>query len=545
MKRILIMILPLIILAGCEKDLLDINKDPNNPTVAPNKLLLPGIQVELARWMSVGDGVGTIATVYSHQGTTREHWDDYGVLGNSYYNQQNWLRLYRMLSNVELMIKQGEEKEELIFAGVAKILKAYTYSIMVDLWGDVPFSEAIDLGRYPTPKFDKGEEIYPVLFNLLNEAIADLNNRDAANVLRPGGEDLMYGGNVEKWIRLANTLKLKMYTQVRNTGMWDGAAVQQLLADNKLINAHDQGMMVSFGSSNAPENRHPAFVADYEGGQIGLMTSPWMYEIMMGMNPGIFTGIQDPRVPYYVYNQLLAGEEPQNPAEYVHDSEYGRFVSIWFGSIGPNRDFDQRVSASMLGIYPAGGRFSNPDDGERPEGRGGSATGAVPQRLLTYADRLYLEAELVHLGLATGNVAEILKKAMEESFRQVDHCVAGAVHSSQAGKVPSLDPENNAEVESYINSVMDLFNAAGNDHKMEIIMTQKWLSSVGSPVDQYNDYRRTGFPVLHDPNNDDNPHTQSLRNYAYSFPWSNEELTLNPNAPEQKNPTTFRVFWNK
>jgi hypothetical protein len=49
MKRILIMILPLIILAGCDKDFLDINKDPNNPTVAPNKLLLPGIQVELAR----------------------------------------------------------------------------------------------------------------------------------------------------------------------------------------------------------------------------------------------------------------------------------------------------------------------------------------------------------------------------------------------------------------------------------------------------------------------------------------------------------------
>jgi hypothetical protein len=59
--------------------------------------------------------------------------------------------------------------------------------------------------------------------------------------------------------------------------------------------------------------------------------------------------------------------------------------------------------------------------------------------------------------------------------------------------VPSLDPDNNAEVASYINSVMDLFNAAGNDRKLEIIMTQKWLSSVGSPVDQYTDYRRTGF----------------------------------------------------
>jgi hypothetical protein len=546
MKKIIFVVLSVILIAGCTKDYLEINKDPNNPTVAPNKLLLPGIQVELGRWLSMGDGLGSIATVYSHQGTTREHWNDYGVLGTSFYNQQNWFRLYRMLSNVELLINQGEENDELLYAGVAKLLKAYTYSIMVDVWGDVPYSDAIDLGKNPTPSFDKGEDIYRDLFLLIDDAIADLNNNEAANILRPGGEDIMYGGSIDKWIRFANTLKLKLYIQVRETDMWNATAVNALLSSGKLIENHDQGMMVSFGTSNAPENRHPAFVQEYEGGQIGFYISPWFYQIMMGMNASIFTGIEDPRVPYYFYNQLMADEEPQNPFEYIHDSQYGRFLSVWFGSIGPNRDSDQRISATMLGIYPAGGRYSNPDDtdDDRVQGRGSSATGAVPQRILTYADRLYLEAELVQLGLTTGNIEELLRKAMEESFRQVDFTIANAVHSSQEGKVPSLDPDNNEDVADYISSIMNAFGSADDERKLEIIMTQKWISSMGSPIDQYTDYRRTGFPVLHDPNSDENPDTQSLRNYALSFPWSNEELTLNPNAPEQKNPGNFRVFWD-
>ena len=544
MKHIFYILMAIILMAGCEKGFLDINEDPNNPTTAPNNLLLPGIQVELGRWMSLGDGLGSIATVYSHQGTTREHWDDYGVLGNSYYNEQNWFRLYRMLSNIELMIEQGEERDERIYAGIAKILKAYTYSIMVDVWADVPFSEAVNLGVNPTPKFDDGKEIYKTLFDILQEAIADLNNQDAANILKPEGEDIIYGGNVEKWIRLANTLQLKMYNQVRKTDLYDGSAVTALIESDMLLESHDQSMMVFFGTSNAPENRHPAFVQEYEGGQIGLMISPWLYEIMMGMNPDIFTELEDPRVPYYFYNQLLEGDVPQNATDYLHDSKFGRFISIWFGSIGPNRDFDQRVSATMLGIYPAGGRYSNPDDVERPEGRGNTATGAVPQRLITYVDRLYIEAELVQLGLVNGDAAEILEKALEESFIQVDYCIADAIHSSQENEVPYLDPSQNEEVEAYISRVMSFFNAADDNRKLEIIMTQKWLSGFGAPIDQYSDYRRTGFPVLHDPNTDGNPNTQSLRNYTLSFPWSNEELTLNPNAPDQKNSGAYRVFWD-
>jgi hypothetical protein len=157
---------------------------------------------------------------------------------------------------------------------------------------------------------------------MLDDAIADLGNTASANILRPGGDDLIYNGDVQKWIRFANTLKLKLYVQVRKTDLYNATAVNALLTGGNLMASHADGFMLFFGSSNSPENRHPGFVTDYEGGQIGLYSSPWFYNIMMGLNPDLFTGIVDPRVPYYFYNQLVSGEATQNPAEYVHDSPW-------------------------------------------------------------------------------------------------------------------------------------------------------------------------------------------------------------------------------
>ena len=541
MKKSFLILLTFLLLASCEKDYLDINRDPNSPVVAPNNMLLPGVQVELARWLSIGDGLGSIATVYTHQGTTREHWNDYGVLGTSFYNQQNWTRLYTKLINVETMIAQGEENDELIYKGVAQAIKAYTYSVMVDIWGDIPFSQASNIGEYPHPEFDDDAAIYAQLFTLLDDAIENLEDEESANILRPGADDLIYNGNVEKWIRFANTLKLKLYVQVRNTDLYNATEVASLLAGDMLMEDHDDGFMLFFGTGNEPENRHPGFVQEYAGGQIGLNPSPWFYEIMMGLNPDIFSNIVDPRVPYYFYNQLLAGEEPQNPAEYVHDSQFGRFVSIWDGSIGPNLGFDQRVSATMLGLYPVGGRYSDPTDSARPEGRTAAATGAVPQRMLTYVDRLYLEQELLHVDGVTMD-SLTFSTLLEASFDQVDYAIQNAVLEEQ--DVPSLNRAENDAVDSYINSILGRYAAANNEKKFEILMTQKWISSAGAPIDQYTDIRRTGYPVIHDANTDDNDLTQRLRNYAVSFPWSNNELTLNPNAPTQKDPQTYKIFWD-
>src|SRR5690606_23249042 len=129
------------------------------------------------------------------------------------------------------------------------------------------------------------------------------------------------------------------------------------------------------------------------------------------------------------------------------------------------------------------------------EGTGGvasanSGTGAAPYRFITYADRLYLEAELIQEGIVAGDAKATLKAAMLESFYQIDYTIANYVKPSQT--VPeTFDEDPASPMMKYIDEILLNFDAASANRKLEIIMTQKWLSSIGSAIDQYTDYRRT------------------------------------------------------
>jgi hypothetical protein len=205
-----------------------------------------------------------------------------------------------------------------------------------------------------------------------------------------------------------------------------------------------------------------------------------------------------------------------------------------------------------------GGRY---DDGVPQVASTASGTGAAPYRLITYADRLYLEAELIKEGIIDGDAKAKLQEAMEESFAQVDYVVTEFVKPSQT--VPELSGTSAAT--TYINKALTEYDAKPAK-QLEIIMTQKWLSSVGSSVDQYTDYRRTGFPILFDPNNTAMapggfaqppingdptgfPGAQRkvpvtlTRAFSVSLPWPQTELDVNPNAPPAKTVSSYKVFW--
>ena len=555
---------------SCKK-FLDINTDPNNPTTIEVSKLLPTTQRTLGDAMSMDEqngGLSEVLAVYTHQMTTREEADKYGITGVDPNIQTVWSKLfsssanpgtaypvYGVIQNLEDIIATATEAGNMRYAGIAKILKAYTYSIMVDVFGDIPFSEANKLkAGILYPKFDDDATIYESLFTLINEGIADLNNTTAPNSKVPGTDDLMYSGNVARWIKAANTIKLKMYTQIRKVKNVS-AEVTALLNGGNLISQTNESFLVPYGPNGATDDRNPGFYT-YFATQRSNHVSPWFYEIMKGYNPRIFTNNPDPRIKYYIYNQVNATQGPRegNQTEYRD----GAFVSIYFGSVGPDRDRSQQNTISLFGIYPVGGKY---DDGTATVATASSGTGATPYRLITYADRLYLEAELISTGVITGDARAKLSLAMAESFRQVDYVISSYVKPSQT--VPVL--VGSSAVTTYTNNVLAEYDAASAEKKLEIIMTQKWLSSVGSAVDQYTDIRRTGYPVVFDPSNPAmapggrvqppingdpvNPGNQKSvpvqlsRTFALALPWFQTELESNPNAPEQKNPSTYKIFW--
>jgi hypothetical protein len=535
--------------SSCKK-FLDVNKNPNDPTPSSVQLsyVLSNAQLAISNNTALGSALGSTLSFYTHQTTGRVNYDRYGG------GAAGWNGLYGAIGNLNVIINRGTAEGRFAYVGIAKILKAYTFSILVDVYGDVPFSEfdKFEEGIFQ-PKFDKGKDIYPQLFTMIDEGIADLNN-PAPNV-KPGADDYIYKGNLTNWIKAANTLKLKMYTQVRLVQNVQAQVTALLASPATLINSQAESFMMPYGPNGTTDDRHPGYGIYTATQRGGTLFSPWLYEIMQGKNPNILNGIADPRIPYYVYNQKSATGTPETCTEYRD----GGFITIVFGSNGNCRDGSNSNTYSLLGVYPVGGRYNagtpvsiNSTSTVTPAAAG---TGARPHEFITYADRLYLEAELIHAGLASGDLRAKFSQALDASFGHVDNVVQNFVKPSTAGAAQTVPLiATAAATTTYKTDVLAAFDAASPAKKLEHIMTQKWINRIENPVDNYTDYRRTGYPIMFSPapvgnvTNVTGPDGKNIpvandRPYPLSLPFSEGEISLNANAPAQKVPENYKVFW--
>lgn len=543
------------IFASCD-NYLDVNDDKDNPTVAELDLLLTNTQVAVGAATDFQFYTGDILQVYTHQMCVREEQDQYGTKVDNILLKNEWDNIYLTLNDLNTLINQGVAEEAPAYVGIAQMQKAYLMSVAVDLWGDVPYNEATKLEQgVISPVFDNQEQVYDSILNLIDEAKVNLV---AESLRTPGTDDLFYGGDMEKWTKFANTFKLKLYNQIRSTPLFDVAEFNALLTENNFFTSADDDFEFTHTSNTSPsDERNRFYVASYGSTQFSTYMSPWFYEILMGMNPDIHNGNPDPRIPYYFFNQLQDGEFPPdqgdaetgNPKADYWDASTG-FFSIRFGSVGPWRDSSAENSYTYPGIFPCGGRFDD-NQGGIMDINGG--TGIAPKRILTYDEMLYTQAELILAGLMAGDAAAKLEEAMTASFAKVDIVVEG---TGTTQSVPAL--LGSTEATGFIAGVLAEYGAGDAAKKLEIIMTQKWVATFGDPMDQYNDYRRTGFPVLADPNGPSPEYqldngdgfplvdSQTVLNnpFQVSLFWPQSELNANANAPSQKNPATYFIFWD-
>jgi hypothetical protein len=547
-----VIVIAMTVTPSCKR-FLDVNKNLNSPTAVPISLLLSNCERNIASNIALGSGLGGTMSVYVHQTTGRVGADRYGA------GSAGWEGLYSAITNLNVIIRQGTAEGRFKYVGISKILKAYAFSILVDVYGDCPFSEfdRFDEG-IRQPKFDKGSDIYPKLFLLIDEGIADINNT-APNASVPGADDYIYKGNMANWIKAANTIKLKLYTQVRLVQNVTPQVTALLATPANLINSQAESFMMPYGPFGTTDDRHPAY-GDYNATQRGgQLFSPWLYEIMKGRNTNILNGITDPRIPYYIYNQKSATGTPENCTEFRD----GGFITIVFGSNGNCRDGSNSATYSMLGLYPAGGRYDANEYKSINVNAGSisplnAGTGALPHQFITYADRLYLEAELIHTGVVAGGAAAArtaFSKALDESFLQMDHIITNFIKPGSAGAaqtVPAIAPLSS----TYKTAVLAAYDAGTDAKKLEYIMTEKWINRIENPVDSYTDYRRTKYPVLFSPapvgtvtsvtDYSTPPKVTPVSNdrqYPWSLPFSTNEIALNSNAPPQKVPENYKVFW--
>ena len=195
----------------------------------------------------------------------------------------------------------------------------------------------------------------------------------------------------------------------------------------------------------------------------------------------------------------------------------------------PNEGFDQSSSQAVIGEYALGGKYD--------DGLGGvsnyNGTGLAPQKMLNYYARLFIEAELAHAGITSGDPRALFESGVRAAMAKVDE-VAGNAGS------PTLDSDL---VEDHVTALLALYDN-NPSQQLELIMTQKWIANYGFGVDPYTDFRRTGFPILHDGNTDNLNVTVQGRTFPVSLPYATRDLNLNPNAPPQRIVANDRVFWD-
>lgn len=197
---------------GCE--LQETNIDPNVPVDVPLQTLLPPAEQSVANFLS-GDAA-VIAGIFSQYfvgfDALVQPLDRY-VVDNDFFMRPIWQDLYATsLVTLDLIVEKAETQQSPHYAGVGKTLLALCLGAASSLWGDIPYSEALQGDENLNPAYDSQEIVYQEVQRLLEEAIVDLSAEES--VFSPGDDDLLLGGNLERWKKAASTLKARFYLHI-------------------------------------------------------------------------------------------------------------------------------------------------------------------------------------------------------------------------------------------------------------------------------------------------------------------------------------------
>jgi hypothetical protein len=262
----------------------EINVDPVNPADVPITLLIPTIQLDLgfmqmgnpcARptniWMQIYDGVARQSFT---QGRYQFTAADVNNLWGSIYTEQ--------LMNAKIIIQKAEEQESPHNLGVGKVLMAVSLGITTDMWGDVPYSDALKgMDNVLKAEFDTQQEVYDSIFSLLDQAVTNLNA--AEDPIGING-DTWYDGDPDAWINAARAIKARHTLQLSKKN--DNAAYTAALALTDAFSSNADNIEARFTAAN----QNPLFqFMEQRSGDL-VMCATLLAELQAN---------DDPRIPFY------------------------------------------------------------------------------------------------------------------------------------------------------------------------------------------------------------------------------------------------------
>ena len=270
-----------ILVAGCKK-YLDINENPNATDAPPLPGLLANVTsltanntFRISNWVSY-------YTQYLASPSQGSSTDTYQQVDPS----ATWGAIYNVLSDCYDLRRFADEKGWKAYSGVADILTACNLSMAINVWGDMPYSEAFVGVNNLTPKYDNQKALYDTCLLLLDRGISIMSSVTSADQF-DGSSDFIHGGKAAAWVKTGYALKARLLNQVSKTPQYD--PTQVLAAIDKAYTSNADDAQVTKFVVNNPWNAEAISNAN-------LVLDGWLSSYFVNATNGVTYGVFDPRL---------------------------------------------------------------------------------------------------------------------------------------------------------------------------------------------------------------------------------------------------------
>ena len=467
----------LLSLSSCN-EYMDINENPNLPSEslvgAPS--IFPGaitntFRVHARDLVNLGalytNFIGTNSALYGN-GNDAEFTMN---LNNTYYATL-WDSTYRGVNNIQLVIDKSDANPAYkYYGGMARIMKVFYMQTIVDLYGNVPYTEAFKMQTNLKPKYDKDTEVYKTMFGELDQAILALSDTNSnGSITVPSNQDVVFKGNVNKWIAFANAIKLRMLIRMSNvTGDMATVRNQQIstLVGKTII---DEDVTVNPGYSTASADNMNPFANLFYSSITGTTTQSYRMDTASGHLAICLNSNDknDTNAFYQKFNGVVDGRKAR-----MFTVTSNRVIGVKQGARPGEADMtvERPISSFGPGWFTSGTWGVSRDNAVAAGSRAGALMTATEINLLKS------EASLRYPILSYDGKATF-EKAITQSYAYLGATGATAYITK-------------------INTVNKLGWIGTDVEKIEAIITQKWLAlGMITPIQVFFDYNRTGYPYI-------------------------------------------------
>ena len=404
-------------LSACKTDeLTKVNEDPNNPTSAPPQAVFTyATRVAMARWFGSNptNMRGPVLTAQQLAQVQYPDEDQYARLDAAVVDASFINTYAQELKNYQAVINAGKSADEPLLWGPAQIMRSLIFGYVTDVWGDVPYSEALQGDASDAviqPAYDAQKDIYAGIFNDLNEAVTAMAGGGAITL---GTADPIYGGSTTKWERFANSLRLRHAMRLANVDPTTAQAqitaalaapggVLQSNADNAQMNWPGDGIYDNpWAVNNRTRDDH--------------RMSQTMLNQMLPYN--------DPRVAVFAQPTLCF----QNPSATGCPATPPKYAGMPNGLTATEAATYSLTSSRPGAVFYNTTRFCN--------GCTGLTGSKFPDFVLTYAEVQFTLAEAAERGWIPGSAATFYTNGIQASMAQwgVTNAAAIAAYLAQPG----------------------------------------------------------------------------------------------------------------